>query len=75
MSDGLRVAVADAGTRRKFITPPHLPKGMSRSEWRPDDDRRPAEDLKFGEALAELAVEDSPEIDPVEAVRESREDV
>jgi len=48
---------------------------MSSSEWRPEDDDRPSEDLKFGEALAELAVENAPDVDPVEAVRESREDV
>lgn len=48
---------------------------MSGSKWRPEDDDRPSGDLKFGEALAELAVEDAPEVDPVEAVRESREDV
>ena len=48
---------------------------MSSSEWRPEEDDRPSESLKFGEALAELAVEDTPDIDPVEAVRESREDI
>jgi hypothetical protein len=49
---------------------------MSSTEWRPDDDDDESEtDLKFGDALAELAVEDAPDIDPVEAVRESRENV
>jgi hypothetical protein len=49
---------------------------MSSTEWRPDDDDHESEpDLKFGDALAELAVEDAPDIDPVEAVRESRENV
>lgn len=48
---------------------------MSTTEWRPEKEDRPSEDLKFGEALAKLAVEDTPEVDPVEAVRESREDV
>jgi len=48
---------------------------VSSTEWRPEEDDRPSEDPKFGEALAKLAVEDTPEIDPVEAVRESREDV
>lgn len=48
---------------------------MSRSGWRSEEDDRPSEELRFGEALAEFAVEESPEVDPVEAVRESREDV
>ncbi|WP_418281204.1 hypothetical protein [Halorubrum sp. DTA98] len=49
---------------------------MSSTEWRPSDDEDdPDENVGFGDALAELAVEDSPEIDPVDAVRESREDV
>jgi len=55
--------------------PLHIPVRMSISEWRPEEGDRPSEDLKFGEALAELAVEETPEIDSVEAVRESREDV
>jgi len=48
---------------------------MSGSKWRPEEDDRPPKDLKFGEALAELAAEEPSEVDPVEAVRESREDV
>jgi hypothetical protein len=49
---------------------------MSSTEWRPDDaDDESDTDLKFGDALAELAIEDTPDIDPVEAVRESRENV
>ena len=49
---------------------------MSSTEWRPtDDEDGPDENFGFGDALAELAVEDAPEIDPVDAVRESREDV
>lgn len=48
---------------------------MSSSEWRPSDDDGRDGDLGFGDALAELAVEDTAEIDPVDAVRESREDV
>jgi len=48
---------------------------MSSSEWRPEEDDRRSKELSFGEALAELAVEETPEVDPVEAVRESREDV
>lgn len=49
---------------------------MSSTEWRPDDaDDESDTGLKFGDALAELAVEDTPDIDPVEAVRESRENV
>lgn len=49
---------------------------MSSTEWRPDDLNDGSDnDLKFGDALAELAVEDAPGIDPVEAVRESRENV
>mgnify|MGYP006926874294 CR=1 FL=1 len=49
---------------------------MSGTEWRPSDEEDgPDENHGFGDALAALAVEDAPEIDPVEAVRESRENV
>ncbi|WP_158598864.1 MULTISPECIES: hypothetical protein [unclassified Halorubrum] len=49
---------------------------MSGTEWRPSDEEDgPEENLGFGDALATLAVEDAPEIDSVEAVRESRENV
>jgi hypothetical protein len=49
---------------------------MSSTEWGPaDDEGGPDENLGFGDALAELAVEDTPDIDPVDAVRQSREDV
>ena len=49
---------------------------MSSTEWRPaDDEDGPDETLGFGDALAALAVEDAPEVDRVDAVRESREDV
>ncbi|WP_158603199.1 hypothetical protein [Halorubrum sp. Atlit-26R] len=49
---------------------------MSSTEWRPSDEEDDTdENLGFGDALAELAVENAPDIDPVEAVRESREDV
>jgi len=59
-----------------FIRPGPTSFHMSSTEWRPtDDEDGPDENLGFGDALAELAVEDAPEIDPVDAVRESREDV
>lgn len=59
-----------------FIHPGRIGYHMSSTEWRPSDkEDGPDEHLGFGDALAELAVEDAPEIDPVEAVRESREDV
>jgi|GEM_PF-4812781 hypothetical protein len=48
---------------------------MSRTEWRPDDGRERLDELDFGDALAELSITDAPEIDPVDAVRESRENV
>ena len=49
---------------------------MSSTEWRPTDaENRSNDDLGFGDALAELAVETAEDVDPVEAVRESREDV
>jgi hypothetical protein len=49
---------------------------MSNTEWRPtDDEDAPDETLGFGDALSELAVDDAPDIDAVDAVRESREDV
>ncbi len=48
---------------------------MSSTEWRPDDGHERIDGLEFGDALAELSVTDAPEIDPVDAVRESREDV
>ncbi len=32
---------------------------MTGSEWRSEEDDRPSADLKFGEALAELAVEEA----------------
>lgn len=49
---------------------------MSSTEWRPSDDEAGSDEtLGFGDALAELAVEDAPDTDPVNAVRESREDV
>ena len=57
------------------MIPARLPTRVSSSEWRPEENNRPSTELKFGEALAELAVEETPEVDPVEAVRESREDV
>jgi len=49
---------------------------MSSTEWRPDDSEEGSDkERKFGDALAALAVEDTPDIDPVEAVRDSRENV
>lgn len=49
---------------------------MSSTEWRPEDEEEEFdENRKFGDALAELAVEDTPDIDPVDAVRDAREDV
>jgi len=48
---------------------------MSSPGWRPEDDDRASKKPRFGEALAELAVEETPEVAPVEAVRKSREDV
>ncbi|GAB7009582.1 hypothetical protein JCM31271_15250 [Halorubrum trueperi] len=48
---------------------------MSNTEWRPTaEDDGPDENLGFGDALTELAVENAPDIDPVNAGRESRED-
>ena len=59
-----------------FIRPDQIGYYMSSTEWRPSDEEDgPDENHGFGDALAELAVEDAPEIDPVDAVRESREDV
>mgnify|MGYP000256505578 CR=1 FL=1 len=49
---------------------------MSSTKWRPDDADDESDTIhKFGDALADLAIEDTPDIDPVEAVRESRENV
>lgn len=49
---------------------------MSSPKWRPADNEDGSdENLTFGDALAELAVEDTPDVDPIDAVRESREDV
>lgn len=49
---------------------------MSITGWRPaDDEVDPHDDLGFDGALAELAVKDASEIDPVDVVRKSREDV
>lgn len=49
---------------------------MSGTEWRPtNEEDGPDTNLGFGDALAELAIKNVPEIDPVDAVRESREDV
>lgn len=59
-----------------FIGPGPIGYDMSGTEWRStDDEDGPNENVDFGDALAELAVEDAPDIDPVDAVRESREDV
>ncbi|MEF8808417.1 hypothetical protein [Natronomonas sp.] len=49
---------------------------MSSTEWDPtDDDSDRDKKDRFGDALAALAVETSPDLDPVDAVRESRRDV
>ena len=47
---------------------------MSSTEWYPEDAEKEVErTLRFGDALAELAVERDSEMDAVKAVRESRE--
>lgn len=58
-----------------FKTDWDLTLAMASTDWRPDDWDPPDDRQKFGDALAALAVDDVPDIDPVEAVRESREDV
>lgn len=48
---------------------------MSSPDWRPADYDDREKDEKFGDALADLAIDDAPEVDSLEGVRESREDV
>ena len=49
---------------------------MSVTGWRPDSDEEdPNRAIGFSDALAEFVVKDASEIDPVDAVRESGEDV
>jgi len=49
---------------------------MASTEWRPDEIEDSVDtDVPFGDALAALAVDTETDIDPVAAVRESREEI
>ena len=49
---------------------------MSSTEWRPDEIEDSVDtDVPFGDALASLAIDTDEDVDPVAAVRESREKI